>query len=86
MTCTLTGAKHAAARFHAAPRRIISHGLIRKQTFVPRLQVPIHMGEITQNAKQLLGDFRRSGGGKSLPFHGGDTGFDSPKGRHLGSS
>jgi hypothetical protein len=35
MTCTLTGGKHAAARFHAAPRRIISHGLIRKQTLTP---------------------------------------------------
>jgi hypothetical protein len=54
MTCTLTGGKHAAARFHAAPRRIISHGLIRKQTLSPVYKFQSTMGEITQNAKQLL--------------------------------
>jgi len=53
MTCALIGGKHAAARFHAAPRRIISHGLIRKQTLSTVYKFQSTMGEMIRKAKQL---------------------------------
>jgi hypothetical protein len=59
MTCALTGGKARSGAISRSARRIISHGLIRKQTLSPLYKFQSTMEEMIPKGNTAFMSFRR---------------------------